>query len=111
MKKLLILFFILFSFTACNDDPFSIKVEELDSESVRIRIENNTEKNYRNLTMIITYFDESKKKIKVDTVNYKMHANSACKDCIFLEAKGSTFIVQKVPIGTNSVEANMHKTD
>ncbi|AFL85698.1 hypothetical protein Belba_3186 [Belliella baltica DSM 15883] len=111
MKKLLILFFVVFSIYACSNDPFNITVEELEADLVRIRIENNTEKNYRNLTLIITYLDDSKEKIKVDTVSYKMHPTSSCEDCIFLEAKESTFIVQKVPVGTRTVEAKMYQTD
>ncbi|GHB48101.1 hypothetical protein [Mongoliitalea lutea] len=99
MKKIWLI--LLLAAIACTSNGIEVKVEEMKNDLVRISVTNNSEIDYATMTFIIDYLDKDKRLLLSDTIPYHK------QDGNFLPAKSNTFIVQKPPQGTQSVQVNI----
>lgn len=91
---------------ACSSTDHAIRFEGISNGLARFEIENKTSVDIAELDVELTYLAGNNSVILVDTVTYDARKPDGTAD-VFLKAKFTTSIVQKVPEGTSKAKARV----
>ncbi len=97
---------ILLVINACSSTKHTIRFEGITSGVARFEIENKTSVDIAEMDVELTYLSGDNSVILVDTVTYDARKADGTAD-VFLRAKLTTSIVQKVPEGTSKAKARV----
>ncbi|MDX1591215.1 MAG: hypothetical protein R3283_04595 [Balneolaceae bacterium] len=98
-----ILFISILSFTilSCQSEPIEVEFEEINDQDLAIfRVYNHTDQDYLGIDFEVTYLDDRKEIILIDTVSYPISLDQDSIPQVFLRANGQTIFVQRVPENT-----------
>jgi hypothetical protein len=97
---------VLLFLNACSSTDHAIRFEGIENGLARFELENKTSVDIAELDVELTYLAGNGSVILVDTVTYDARKTDGTAD-VFLRAKLTTSIVQKVPEGTSKAKARV----